>query len=261
MRSSKLLINDEITQGLSDQDRTLLDTTKYVLMQEYEATALHDPDPAWFGDTPRSKQDKAEEEINIANIALWIAKPCAIGFRRVVVPCRRSAVWRRVRFGVANPLIPHAFDVHNVVEGTELKTAKELNGALSALGRGDALWVASRTLWLALLTREWTVRYLLLWTALETLFGPTDAREVTYRLSQRLAFFLSAQRDEARDGFEAAKRGYEWRCRVVHGMRLSKLKPETSQSLMQEAESMTRIDNHNRISPLRTIARVSCSLQ
>ena len=234
------LTQEEITSGLGDQDRTILDISKYVLMQEYEADALGDPDHTWTGETPRSKQQKAEEAINLANTALWLAKPCPVGFRRVIVANCRSGVWMRVQFGWSNPLRPHTFDVNNEYDSSELQIAKELNCALLDLGRREAIWIASRTVWLALLTREWTIRYLLMWTALESLFGPEDGREVTYRISQRLAFFLSSERAEARQKFESGKKGYEWRCRVVHGMRLNKLKPEVANKLMHEAEGMVR---------------------
>jgi hypothetical protein len=234
------LITEEITYGLSEQDQTDLNISKYVLMQEYEADSLGDPDPGWTGETPRSKQQKAEEAINLADTALWLAKPSPIGFRRVIVAHSPSGVWTRVQFGRANPLRCHTLDVDNKYDSSDLQTAKELNRALLGLGWREAIWIACRTLWLALLTREWTVRYLLLWTALETLFGPEDGREVTYRISQRLAFFLSEEKAEVRKKFQESKKGYEWRCRVVHGMRLSKLKPEESERIMHEAESMVR---------------------
>lgn len=234
------LIEDNITYGLGDQDRTLLDVSRYVLMQEYDADALGDPDLAWTGETPRSKQQKAEEAINLADTALWLAKPCPVGFRRVVVADSRLGVWRRVQFGWSNPLRPHTFDVNNEYDRSDLQTAKELNCALMGLARREAIWIACRTIWLALLTPEWTIRYLLLWTALEALFGPEDGREVTYRISQRIGFFLSGERAEVRKTFESSKKAYEWRCRVVHGMRLSKLKPELSERLMHESEGLVR---------------------
>ena len=234
------LVQEEITHGLGDQDRTLLDVSKYVLMQEYGADALGDPDPVRTRETPRSKQQRAEEAINLANTALWLAKPCPVGFKRVVVAHRRSGVWTRVQFGWSNPLRLHTFDINNEYDSSELQIAKELNCELMGLARQEAIWIACRTVWLALLTREWTIRYLLLWTALETLFGPEDGREITYRISQRLSFFLSEERAEARKIFESSKKGYEWRCRVVHGMRLSKLKPELSERIMHEAEGMVR---------------------
>ena len=234
------LIQRDIVSGLGDQDRTLLEISKYVLLQEYDAEALGEPDPVRTEETPRSKQQAAEEALNLANIALWIAKPCPVGFRRVVVANYRSGTWIRVRFGVSTQLYVHTYDIHNEYDSSEVHAARGLNCALMGLPRRETIWIACRTLWLALLTREWTVRYLLLWTALETLFGPNDGREITYRISQRLAFFLSANRIDARQLFALAKKGYEWRSRVVHGMRLKRLKPELSESIMHESEKLVR---------------------
>jgi hypothetical protein len=234
------LIQRDIVSGLGDQDRTHLEVSKYVLMQEYDANALGDRDPAWTGDTPRSKQQAAEEALNLANTALWIAKPCPVGFKRVVVANLRAGIWIRIRFGVSTPLCVHRFDLYKEYNSLELHTARGLNCALMALTRRETIWIASRALWLALLTREWTIRYLLLWTALEALFGPEDGREITYRLSQRVAFFLVGKGAEASKAFESIKKGYEWRSRVVHGMRLGKLKPELSERIMHESEALVR---------------------
>jgi hypothetical protein len=234
------LTQKEITYALGDYDRTLLETSYYVLMQEYNASSFGDPDSAWTGERTRSKQQRAEEALNLADTALWLAKPAAIGFRRVVVAHYPSGVWQRVHFGWANPLRSHSLDIENEYERSDLQIAKEINTALLTLGRQEAVWIATRTLWLALVTREWPIRYLLLWTALETLFGPEDGREITYRIAQRLAFFISVDRAEARKRFQMCKKGYEWRCRVVHGMRLRKLKPQESERLMHEVEYMIR---------------------
>ena len=235
------LTQDEITYALGDYDRTLLETSYYVLMQEYNASSFGEPDSAWAGERPRSKQQKAEEALNLADTALWLAKPAPIGFRRVVVAHHPSGLWQRVQFGWANPLCCRSLDIENEYERSDLQLAKELNCALLTVGRQQAIWIAARTLWLALVTREWPIRYLLLWAALETLFGPEDGREITYRIAQRLAFFISEDRTEAKKRFQMCKKAYEWRCRVVHGMRLKKLKPQESEGLMHESEFLIRL--------------------
>jgi hypothetical protein len=81
---------------------------------------------------------------------------------------------------------------------------------------------------------------LLLWVALEGLFGPEDAREVTFRLSQRAAFFHADDRREAQELISIVKTGYSWRSKVVHGMRLSKLPKKNWEQIMSEAEDLLR---------------------
>ncbi len=60
------------------------------------------------------------------------------------------------------------------------------------------------------------IRHLLLWIALEALFGNDDG-EIRYRLSQRLAFFLAQDRAEASQFFAEVRRGYDVRCKIAHG--------------------------------------------
>jgi hypothetical protein len=61
------------------------------------------------------------------------------------------------------------------------------------------------------------VRYALFWIALEALFGPEDAREMTFRLSQRIALFLAPDRAAARELFNDVKEAYGYRSKIVHG--------------------------------------------
>jgi hypothetical protein len=82
-----------------------------------------------------------------------------------------------------------------------------------------------------------SIRCTLFWVALEALFGPEDGREITYRLSQRLGFFLGRDRSEARDLFVTAKRGYAFRSRIVHG---NWKKDREGEDRMFEAERFVR---------------------
>jgi hypothetical protein len=82
-----------------------------------------------------------------------------------------------------------------------------------------------------------SVRCLLFWVALEALFGPEDGREITFRLSQRIGFFLAVNRQEARQLFEMAKAGYGFRSKIVHGR--WKQDPNATKR-MAEAESLFR---------------------
>ena len=52
---------------------------------------------------------------------------------------------------------------------------------------------------------------------LEALFGPDDAGETTYKLCQRIAFFLADCPDVARDPYRKAKICYNTRSKIIHG--------------------------------------------
>jgi hypothetical protein len=51
---------------------------------------------------------------------------------------------------------------------------------------------------------------------MEALFGPDDAREITFRLAQRIGFFLGESRSEAKSLFTTAKKCYGLRSKVAH---------------------------------------------
>jgi hypothetical protein len=87
---------------------------------------------------------------------------------------------------------------------------------------------------------SWTLRFLLLWIALECLFGPADAREITFRLSQRVALSLESDPADVRVLFEKIKESYAWRSKVVHGLRLAKLDEEKARYLLVDLESFAR---------------------
>ena len=81
------------------------------------------------------------------------------------------------------------------------------------------------------------IRAIVFWVALEALFGPEDGREITFRLSQRLALFLGRSTHDARELFATAKRGYGFRSKLVHGQ--WKQDP-SSLTRMAEVEAMVR---------------------
>jgi hypothetical protein len=80
------------------------------------------------------------------------------------------------------------------------------------------VWAALRYLWAALTTYAADLRHPIFWIALEALFGPKqDSGEIGYKLSQRIAFLISKNADEAKDTFRKAKACYGARSKIVHG--------------------------------------------
>lgn len=75
---------------------------------------------------------------------------------------------------------------------------------------------------------------------MESLFGPEDGREITFRLSQRVALFLESDKEKAQKLFSEVKNSYSWRSKVVHGLRLSKLKEDESYQLLVGLEQLVR---------------------
>jgi hypothetical protein len=230
-----------ITENLSFSHREqLINDIKYVLLKEYEASSLGDPDLDWRGEELRSKQDIAQESIQFCNVAMWLARPSAFGFELLISAEQRADTWTWRQLIVQPRLIHHEKHIGVGIAKVDLEVAYELTTAISALPRKGAVWTAVRILWKALLERTWEVRYLLFWVVLEALFGPEDARETTYRMSQRIAFFLATEEESAKELYKYTKGGYGWRSKVVHGMRLSKLGVEESAKVMLEVEELGR---------------------
>ena len=71
--------SEEATKHLHASQRSEIKRyINYGFRLDYEATSLGEPDPDYKGDEPRSKQDRAVELFNLANLALWVANPTPI---------------------------------------------------------------------------------------------------------------------------------------------------------------------------------------
>lgn len=212
----------------------------FAFYAEYEATALGTPDPDWGGPTPRAIQDSAGERLTLANLAVWLARPVRVPVE-VVLHFDRPGDGTSIRESSSyNGLLVHEDDRDNQLSSNDLNLAKTLNEGLLRLTRDGTIWTATRLLWKSLQERMWEARFLLNWVAMEALFGSSNPQETTFRLSQRVGFFLAGSRIEAKAVFSTAKEGYAWRSRAVHGLRLSKLSPEKSSELSHQVEALLR---------------------
>jgi hypothetical protein len=139
-----------------------------------------------------------------------------------------------------DPLCALSSYAHETHTAEDFDQARSLFNALGRLSHNGTLRTAAQATMRALTEQGWTLRFLLLWLVLESLFGSEDPREVTFRLSQRIALFLSRDRGVARDLFSQIKASYAWRSKVVHGFRLAKLTPEKSDELIIQLEDIVR---------------------
>lgn len=227
----------EILQRLSEGDRRAVELVRHAFVATYEAAALGDPDPAWTGADPKSIQETKYELCVLANLALWLSRPCPVNFRVVIHAPQFGADPVAQQISWHSPLLSHPKDVESRITAAEIPLATRLHLSLVALGREGAVWTAVRATWAGLQMNIEAIRYALFWIALEALFGPEDAREITYRLSQRVAFFLGGDRAEAKALFALAKKGYGFRSKIVHGR--WKEEPD-SETRMAEAEDLVR---------------------
>jgi hypothetical protein len=233
------LSDEQMKQDLGFNQKEILQAAKYCFVVEYEANSLGDPESAGGGQSIRSKQNVADEKIKLANLSLWLAKPSFISFELMVhVEKSQKWVWRQA--STYNLLMPHDRDVTNVLDLTNLSEAKSIFGSILSLPREGSVWVACHTLWMALTQAidYWSLRYLLLWICLEALFGANS--EITYKISQRIAFFLERDRKKTKVLFDKAKQGYKCRSEIVHGMNLSKGNIHKSEHMLYDSEWFVR---------------------
>src|SRR5437870_3377231 len=187
--------------NLSANDREAIRRATHGFVFCYQADGPNRVDPDWKGTAPKLLQDTKYEIAVLANLALWLSRPSPLCFTVVLHAPQfagQPTIQQTERY---SELLCHPRDAKGNITAADLPLAEDLHRALLELTRDTAMWTAVRAAWAGLQMNTETIRCLLFWVALEALFGPDDGREITYRLSQRVGFFLGANRDEARELF------------------------------------------------------------
>ena len=127
----------------------------------------------------RSKQKVAQDEIQLANLAIWLSQPSPLGFDMYIhaQETKDGWIWREIL--TVPELVPHPAYETEKLSSEDLVKAVSYHGPLLNLNRNGTMWIATRLLWRAMVETTLAVKYLLLWTGLEALFGP-DSPEKNY---------------------------------------------------------------------------------
>lgn len=209
--------DEKMLESLSEWDRESVKESSAAFIAAYEAKALGSPDPTWTGKTPKSIQETKYELCILANLALWF-RSCPASFTVVLHAPDFGSGPVGQRISRHMPLLFCPADVDTHISAANIAIAARLHSGLASVKHDEgSLWTAIRATWAGLQFNAEPVRYALLWMALEALFGPEDAREMTFRLSQRIAFFLFEDRVKAREVFGAVREAYGFRSKIVHG--------------------------------------------
>jgi hypothetical protein len=218
-----VLADETAMADLSSDDRRLTTDASHALVAEYRANSWGYPDPEWKGTKPKSIQDLHFQAAMLANMAIWLIRPCPIRFiiglhfltslggqeldEPLVQPISRE-----------NPLCCHPRDFHGVVTAEDLSRAGRLHVELSKIGRLNSVWEALRAFWAGLTMYPPDYRYPFFWLGLEALFGDKDySKGFTKRLWQRIAVFIADNKDDAKSIYDKAQRCYKMRSTIVHG--------------------------------------------
>lgn len=212
-------------KNLSYTDRQSIPLARSALMAEYEAASIGDPDPAAAPGGPKSIQGRKFNAVLLANFALWLAQPSKACFTTVChglhcdVPGQSAKQPIIQQIERQNPMYCHPSDIANAVSLEQAIEAGRMHSILLSIPRSNPVWRAMRMYWAALTNSAADIRYSLFWIGLEALFGPDgNTGEITYKLSQRAAFFISETHQAARVVFTKAKKCYAMRSKIVHGL-------------------------------------------
>ena len=205
----------------------------YCILVDYEADALGTPDKK---DPSRSIQDTVFDAIKYVNFAIWLAQRAGFGFFCVIHGHETNHEWLFRQLFEVQSTCPLPAYQHNQLDTSDFLKASELFSVLQALR--PSLRMTADAAAVALTQKDFPLRFLIFWLVIESLFGPEDAREITFRLSQHVALFLGENPPEAREIFEKVKLSYRWRSKLVHGIRLSKLTKEKSSELINDLEDI-----------------------
>ncbi len=189
----------------------------------YESSHLGELQPNAKGRGPRSWQDYADSMIRYANTSLWISKPSTIGFQLIIhADIEDGQSNSAMSIESWSSALCQTLDERNSITTEDVDTARKIHSAFvsmqEAQGAPIILLGAVHYLWKALIEYAWESRFVFLWIVVEALFGPDDGREITYRLSNRVAHFLGNSQAERRRIFDKTKSAYIWRSKIVHGV-------------------------------------------
>ncbi len=191
-----------------------LKDAEVMLSVGYEATSLGDPDLDWLGEEKRSKQEIALEKIMLCNLALWLAKPSPLGFDFYMHINHLDAIPSLINSASVAVFRCNSKDSGNSLKSEDFEKAKQIYLIMKSIPRNSTLWISITSLIQALTSHFGNIRFMLLWIALESLFGAKH--ELQFRISQRIALFLGNNREEALKLFSDSKDSYSMRCDIIH---------------------------------------------
>lgn len=203
-----LKTDEGVLRDLSAHDRRRTIDSQFALVAEYSANGIGDLDPASPKGSPQSIQRSKMVAALLVNLAFWIRQPSpvclSVGFHGLIwrAPGASTEVPVVQQTEVETQLYCHPADVENPVEVRHVRKASELFVAFATVPRGNAVWEAMRSTWAALTMYSVDRRYPFFWMALEALFGSNETTELSYKLAQRISFFLAETPADARDLFQ-----------------------------------------------------------
>lgn len=225
----------DVLEGLSWSDQQFLSSDCYLaFVVKYTGSVI-------TGQSLNDKRDVLSNKVGMANIALWLARPCQCGIRMRLHFRQSNDVYRHSSSSTGDRGIYHHKDsTHEYLTVEDANNIKILYAKLLAIENNSLLRIAIRYLWMALHQKIWELRFTSLWILMECLFFPADG-ELSFRVAQRAAFFVENDLAHRKQLFDDLRDSYTWRCKVVHGSKgLQKLEPSDSAEMVKRLEEIGR---------------------
>jgi hypothetical protein len=223
------------THSKAELGEHLNDSHAFCLQTVYEA-----PAPVSGQGVGGEEHEKAQSELQVATTLLWIVRRTSFGFNKFILAEEDPTGWTWREISSHEEAAPLRSYLNVDIESSDFAEAYALWDVYRQATVDGTVRTALNALSLARIQRSWPLRFLTLWLALEGLFGPTDARETTFRLCQRIALFISGKGEAAVKLFGRVNESYRWRSKAVHGLRLQKLNDRKSEELLEEAEALVQ---------------------
>ena len=230
-----LLRQDRWTAGLSAADRKVLGGLMYAFVVEYETPPAGNSDSGAENSNLTKVQRAKHETAQLANFALWLARPSPACFDLVFDAPRREGGWCAPLIERKSRILCHPRDRGGLLTDADLEVARSLHRALCDLPEESPIGTAVSASWSALQIGKEEVRYLLLWIALEALFAPLEGRDTTELLARRIGRFLSPDHRAAEEYCERARQAFLLKSGIAHGQKAAQ--PDLAERV-HETESL-----------------------
>jgi hypothetical protein len=189
---------------------------------------------------------RAERRIRNAALAMWLAHPFWLEVPLAVrASAREDGIFRWEGGGRPDMDVQLGWgsdpgNSGNRVPGDALKEARVLYEGMTSLPDGGAVAVALDALWYSLTLRKPLLAFLVLWIALEALFGPEGPERVVACLKRWIPGFV-----EERAGISGLSRGtvdkwYRARCKIAHGR---SLRPKDAKKAAELTDTAKGVEN------------------
>jgi hypothetical protein len=232
--------NENILNQLHpSQKEDLLSILDKAIVVRYKAEALGEQEPNWKGKRKLSKQKYASIKIHLLSLCFWLINPTDLTYKFIICAQNDNDEWIWRQVSLFDGFRPHKKYMANKLGKDDLEKVKKLFSTLLSIEQSNTIWIAINFLSEALTKSLWEIRYLLIWIALEALFGSEDPRELSYRLSQRIAFFSKPEDKSLKEFYYSVKKLYVWRSKVVHG-RIKNISSKDADTYLYDSETIVR---------------------